>query len=183
MPPNICYTIPPWSSQSASYMPCHRATQATNEQLTELWEIWNSCKSVPNQQGYVDANSRKSVHLNTHAREQLTGCYSKLTEKRAHRTGQGHQGYPKCRYNPSSSPRYPISPSLGSTCASTQPYADIHPLDQGLSKNYAPRGQSPPKVLTSAGPLTPGDCREVNKDLNTRINTPSHIVHRYLFGQ
>ena len=30
---------------------------------TELWEIQNSCKSVPNQQGYVNADSCKSVHL------------------------------------------------------------------------------------------------------------------------
>ena len=59
-----------------------------------------------------------------------------------------HQGYPKCRYNPSSSPRGLISPSLRSTRASIQPYTDIRPLDQSLSKNYAPCGQSPPKVRT-----------------------------------
>ena len=123
---------------------------------------------------------------NTNARERLTECYSKLTEQRAHRTGQGHQGYPKCRYNPSSSTRGPISPSIRSTCASTQPYADIRPLEHGLSKKYASRGQSPPKVLTlsrSRWPTHTQRLREVNKDLNTRSNTPSHLVHRYLFGQ
>ena len=64
----------------------------------------------------------------------LTRCYSKFTETRAHRTGQDHQGRPKRKLYRSSSPQVTDFPNPPLHCASTQPYAAIRPLVQGLSK-------------------------------------------------
>ena len=53
---------------------------------------------------------RASVHLNTHAREQLTGCYSNLTEKRAHRTGHWTSRLPQLLVEPQLLPTGPDFP-------------------------------------------------------------------------
>ena len=106
------------------------ALLCTNQAMRNV-ELVQSC-TEPNRLCECITRDRV-VHRSTPGRERLKGRYSQLTEKKAQNRTEDIK-VPQVSYNPSSSPRGPISSSLLMRCASTQPYAAIRPLWSGLEQ-------------------------------------------------